>query len=163
MAHIKTKAIRDGFTNRPIERYHNEIRENLKTKRGLGNNASAQEYAEMLCLYHNFIKPHMGLDGKTPAEVAGLDLGLGDDKLMDLIRQSSAIPASKCRPVVELLGDLIKHIDVINDPDSSKVVPKTMLRKAVWDQIDTVLNPLGFAWMEFGNDKCWFSNIYSHQ
>lgn len=27
-------------------------------------------------IYYNFIRPHMSLNGKTPAEVAGLDLGL---------------------------------------------------------------------------------------
>ena len=32
-AHIKTKSLSDGFQNRPIERYHNEIREKLKARR----------------------------------------------------------------------------------------------------------------------------------
>ena len=41
VAHIMAKSIHDGFTNRPIERYHNEIRENLKARRGLGNDESA--------------------------------------------------------------------------------------------------------------------------
>ena len=39
-AHIKTLSIRDGFVNRPIERYHNEIRAVLKARRGLGNEES---------------------------------------------------------------------------------------------------------------------------
>ena len=80
VTHIITKSIRDGFTNRPIERYHNEIRENLKACMGLGNDVSAQDFANMLQVYHNFIKPHMGLNGKTPAEVAGIDTDLGENK-----------------------------------------------------------------------------------
>src|SRR5690606_25973376 len=36
-AHIKTKSLSEGFANRPIERWHNEVREITKTKRGLGN------------------------------------------------------------------------------------------------------------------------------
>jgi hypothetical protein len=40
-AHIKTKSIEEGFANRPIERYHNEVRAVLKSKRGLGNDKSA--------------------------------------------------------------------------------------------------------------------------
>ena len=40
-AHIKTRSIKDGFANRSIERYHNEIRENTKIRRGLGNDESA--------------------------------------------------------------------------------------------------------------------------
>ncbi len=38
--------------------------------------------------YHNFIRPHMALGGKTPAEMAGLDLNLGEKKWENLLRQS---------------------------------------------------------------------------
>ncbi len=72
VAHIKTKSLKDGFVNRPIERYHNEIREKLKARRGLGNDESAQTFTELYKIYHNFVKPHQGLDGKTPAEVLEL-------------------------------------------------------------------------------------------
>ena len=68
--HVKTKSIRDGFTNMAIERYHNEIREKLKSCRGLGNDDSAAVFANLLYIHHNFIRPHMGLGGKTPAEEA---------------------------------------------------------------------------------------------
>lgn len=64
ITHIKTKAIRDGFTNLPIERWHNEFREKPKIRRGLGNDKSAQDFAEMYRLHHNLVRPHMGLDGK---------------------------------------------------------------------------------------------------
>jgi transposase-like protein len=45
-AHVKTKSIVEGFANRPIEGYHNEVRAILKSKRGLGNDKSAQEFAD---------------------------------------------------------------------------------------------------------------------
>jgi hypothetical protein len=41
--HIKANAIKDGFQNRPIERYHNEIRAITKSKRGLGNDKHLQK------------------------------------------------------------------------------------------------------------------------
>ena len=47
---------------RPIERYHNEIRENLKTRRGLENDESAQRFSDLLKINHNFVKPHQGLN-----------------------------------------------------------------------------------------------------
>ena len=37
-----------GFVNRPIERYHNEVREKIKTKRGLGNDKSTQTFSDLL-------------------------------------------------------------------------------------------------------------------
>lgn len=38
--------------------------------------------------YHNFIRRHSALDGRTPAEVAGIDLGLSERTWEELIRQS---------------------------------------------------------------------------
>ncbi|MBI2452455.1 hypothetical protein HYV50_05275 [Candidatus Pacearchaeota archaeon] len=35
---------------------------------------------------HNFVNPNQELGGKTPAEVAEIKLGLGRNKLLDLIR-----------------------------------------------------------------------------
>ena len=56
-AHIKTKSLKEGFVNRSIERYHNEIREKLKSRRGLDNDKSAQTFSELLRINHNFVKP----------------------------------------------------------------------------------------------------------
>jgi hypothetical protein len=39
-------------------------------------------------LYYNFIKPHQGLNGKTPAEVAGINLELKGNGWLDLIKKS---------------------------------------------------------------------------
>ncbi len=40
-------------------------------------------------IYYNHIRPHQGLDGKTPAEVAGIDLDLGVNKWESLIKKAS--------------------------------------------------------------------------
>ena len=39
-------------------------------------------------IFHNFIKPHEGLDGKTPAEAAGIVV-TGSDRWMTLIQNAS--------------------------------------------------------------------------
>ena len=39
-------------------------------------------------IYHTFIKPHEGLNGKTPDEAAGIKVE-GDDKWLTLIQNSS--------------------------------------------------------------------------
>ncbi|MFI5448698.1 MAG: hypothetical protein ACHQ03_02875 [Candidatus Bathyarchaeia archaeon] len=41
-----------------------------------------------LQIYHNYVRPHMGLNGKTPADLAGIQVG-GDDKWMTLIQNAS--------------------------------------------------------------------------
>jgi transposase-like protein len=155
-AHIKTLSIRDGFVNRPIERYHNEIREKLKARRGLGNEKSAKIFAELLKIHHNFIKSHMGLDGKTPAEVAGIDLNLGNDKYLDLIKQATA---KKEYDIIPQLGKRIELIEIINEKDSIRVIQKGWIKKQTWREINDILMLNGFGWLSNGNDSCWLKQI----
>ena len=39
-------------------------------------------------VYYNHIRPHQGLGGKTPAEAAGLDLALGQNKWEAIIARA---------------------------------------------------------------------------
>ena len=39
-------------------------------------------------IYHNYFRPRMGLDGKTPAEVCGIEIQ-GDNKWKTLIQNAS--------------------------------------------------------------------------
>ena len=39
-------------------------------------------------IFHNFIRPHMSLDGQTPAEASGLDLNLKENKWLTLIEKA---------------------------------------------------------------------------
>lgn len=39
-------------------------------------------------MYHNFIRPHMGLEGKTPAEKCGVKIN-GNNKWLTLIQNAS--------------------------------------------------------------------------
>ena len=149
-AHIKTKSLKDGFVNRPIERYHNEIRENTKTRRGLGNDESAQDFTELLKINHNFVKPHEGLKGKTPAQAANVDLNLGENKYLDLIKQASTKPS-----FVTQLGKRINKVKIDNEGDSIKVTPKTWIDKAIWREINDILKLHEFSWLSNGKDSCW--------
>ncbi len=154
VAHIKTKSLKDGFVNRPIERYHNEIREKLKTRRGLGNDESAQTFSELLRINHNFVKPHQGLGGKTPSQAANIDLGLGADKYFDLIKQAAAKPN-----FVNNLGKRIKKVTIVNEGDSIKVTPKTWIDKHIWREINDILKLHEFGWLSNGKDSCWIKML----
>ena len=81
--HIRLVSLRDRFNNNLIERYQSTFRERDKVLRG-----SAQNLAFGYRLYYNFIRSHMALNGKTPAEVAGIDLKLEDNRWLSLIKKA---------------------------------------------------------------------------
>ncbi|MFH1774596.1 MAG: hypothetical protein ABH874_06520 [Methanobacteriota archaeon] len=56
--------------------------------RVIQNEETSEALLERMKDYHNFIRPHTTLNGKTPTEVAGINLGLGEKKWGGLIRQS---------------------------------------------------------------------------
>ena len=144
------RTVKDGFMNRPIERYHNEMKEKLKARRGLGNDESAQTFSELLKINYNFVKPHEGLEGKTPAQSAGIELNLGDNKYLDLIKLSG----TKVN-FVNNLGKRIKKVTIVNERDSIKVTPKTWVDKKVWREINDILRLHEFSWLSNGKDSCW--------
>ncbi len=149
-AHIKTKSLKEGFVNRPIERYHNEIREKLKARRGLGNDKSAQNFAELHKIHHNYVRPHQGLDGKTPAQTANIDLNLGDDKYLDLIKHASKKPN-----FVNNLGKRIEMVTIENEGDSIKITPTGWIQKHTWREINDILRLYEFSWLSNGKNSCW--------
>jgi hypothetical protein len=42
-------------------------------------------------IYHNYVRPHEGLDGKTPAEACGIKVK-GDNKWLTLIQNANLNP-----------------------------------------------------------------------
>jgi len=87
--HVRLAGLRKASNNNMIERLHGTVRERTKIMRGLDNDESAQLMMDGNRIYYNFIRPHMALNGKTPAEEAGINLDLEQNKWQSLIKQSS--------------------------------------------------------------------------
>ena len=156
VSHIQTKSIRDGFTNMAIERYHNEIREKLKSCRGLGNDSSAAIFANMLWIHHNFIRPHMGLDGKTPAQQAGLVTGdVSAGKYHALIPMAASKDISENRKIAHKLGNYNDYVSVFVSDDVIKVEPKGWLESEQWKDIANILASIGFTWFFNSKVRSW--------
>jgi len=90
--HVKLRNIREGTNNNIVERMNGTVRERLKVMRGLGNDETAQKMIEGNRIYYNYLRPHQSLEGKTPAEKAGIDLQLEGNKWEDLIRRAKRSP-----------------------------------------------------------------------
>lgn len=69
-----------------MERMNGEIRDREKTMRGWKKKDTPILTGYQL--FHNYIRPHMGLEGKTPSEVAGIKVE-GDNKWMTLIQNAT--------------------------------------------------------------------------
>ena len=152
VAHIKTNSFVNGFENRPIERFHNELRAVLKSKRGLGNDKSAQEFADAYRIYHNFVRPQGGLpNNQTPAEATGIDLKLNKNKIMSLIQKSTE-PEHK---FAIQLRHRIDYVKIVNENDCIRVVPKGWIEKKTWREINDILRLSKFCWLKNGRDGCW--------
>jgi len=73
--HRQYVSIRDKHeNNNKIERYHGSYRQRDKTFRGHKTLEGTDTYSENYRAYYNFLRPHIGLDGFTPAQAAGLNV-----------------------------------------------------------------------------------------
>ena len=92
--HIAGKRDRDNNNNKKMERLNGEIRDREKVFRGLKKDDSPA--IEGVKLYHNYIRPHMGLNGDTPADRAGIDIK-GGNKWLTIIQNASSRHATAIR------------------------------------------------------------------
>ena len=86
--HIRVPNIRNRSNNNMVERLHGTIRERNKVMRGLEDEPTAQTIIDGFRIYYNFIRPHMALDGETPAEKAGISK-LEKNKWFNLIKKAT--------------------------------------------------------------------------
>ena len=73
-----------------MERMNGEVRDREKVMRGLKRKDTP--ILQGIQIHHNFIKPHEGLQGRTPAEAAGITVE-GPDKWLTLIQNASHLHA----------------------------------------------------------------------
>jgi len=56
--------------------------------RGLDNAKAAQELVDAMRIHCNFMRSNQAVREQTPAQAAGINLNLGENKLESLMRQS---------------------------------------------------------------------------
>ena len=84
--HIKHIKFRGDRNNNKMERLNGEIRDREKTMRGLKRRRTP--ILQGMQIYHNYIREHEGLNGKTPAEACGIEVQ-GKNKWLTLIQNAS--------------------------------------------------------------------------
>jgi putative transposase len=83
--HIRHIRLQGDHNNNKMERMNGEIRDREKTMRGIKTKDTAilQGYQ----LFHNYLRPHEALEGKTPAEACGIKVE-GKNKWKTLIQNA---------------------------------------------------------------------------
>jgi putative transposase len=76
------------MNNNKMERMNGEVRDREKTMRGLKKMDS--RILKGYQLFHNYIREHEALDGKTPAEKCGIKIA-GKNKWITIIQNSSSL------------------------------------------------------------------------
>ncbi len=72
--HIRMKGITHEININLIERFHGTLKQRTKIMRGLKSIESAKLILDGFVIHYNFFRPHMALEDKTPAVVAGIRL-----------------------------------------------------------------------------------------
>jgi len=87
--HVRMPRFTDEMNNNMVERLHGTVRERDKVMRGMKGKETATALMEGLKNYYNFLRPHMGIENEIPAQKAGLDLELGRNKWLSIIRKGA--------------------------------------------------------------------------
>jgi transposase-like protein len=83
--HIREISFRGRIHNNKMERLNGEIRDREKTMRALKTDDTP--ILKGYQIYHNFVRPHEALKGRTPAELAGIKVQ-GENKWLTLIQNA---------------------------------------------------------------------------
>jgi transposase-like protein len=86
--HIRHITLRGDRNNNKMERFNGEIRDREKTMRGLKTKETPILTGYQI--FHNYIRGHEGLDGKTPSEACGIKIE-GKNKWLTLIQNASHV------------------------------------------------------------------------
>jgi transposase-like protein len=70
--HINAIKLKGDRNNNKMERLNGEIRDREKVMRGLKKKDTP--ILPGIQIYHNYVRPHQGLNGKTPADACGIEI-----------------------------------------------------------------------------------------
>jgi transposase-like protein len=83
--HICHITLRGDHNNNKMERMNGEVRDREKTMRGLKKKDTP--ILKGYQIFHNYIRTHEGLEGKTPAEACGIKIE-GENKWLTIIQNA---------------------------------------------------------------------------
>ena len=83
--HVRLKSFEIHPNNNILERLNGTFRERTKVLRSLDSDIGAQEFVTGMQVYYNYIRPHQGLGGFTPAQMANIPIDLMGNRWQKMI------------------------------------------------------------------------------
>jgi putative transposase len=84
--HIAHIHMAGDHNDNKMESFNGTFRDREKTMRSL--KTTDTPILKGMQIYHNFVRPHIGLDGQTPADKAGIEVK-GENKWLTIIQNAS--------------------------------------------------------------------------
>jgi putative transposase len=158
---VRSVGVSKKGLNSRLERLNGTVRDREIVMRGLDTAQSTQELMDAMRIHYNFIRPNMAIGGQTPAEAAGINLNLGENKVETLMRQAAIhTKEAQAEPLpFKGLGIRIHKVQVLYENDCVEVKPKGWLDKKTWREINDILRVQGYGWFADGKDSCWIRHL----
>jgi transposase-like protein len=83
--HIRLKDFETKPNNNIIERLQGTFRERTKIVRSFDSGVGAEQFVAGLQTYYNYIRPHQGINGMTPAQMANIPINLTGNRWETMI------------------------------------------------------------------------------
>lgn len=87
--HFRLKDFQTKPNNNIVERLNGTFRERSKVMRSLPDQVSAAEFCMGMQTYYNYIRPHQGIEGLTPAQMANIPIDLTGNRWLKMIELAS--------------------------------------------------------------------------
>jgi transposase-like protein len=88
--HFQMGTFQTKPNNNILERLNGTIRERTKVMRSLSGTPGAEDFTQAMQTYYNYIRPHQGIKGKTPAEMAHIPIDFSGNRWQTMIALASA-------------------------------------------------------------------------
>ncbi len=99
---VKRIGIRSRETNNMVERLHETVKERTRPMRGFKNQDSAKSILTGYVVNYNFARPHLSLNGKTPAQQAGIEVKGWKALVENATRKEALEPQSQAQERISI-------------------------------------------------------------
>ena len=86
--HVRYATFQDKLNNNIVERLNGSVRERMKVMRSMDSVRGAVDFTDFYRVYYNYLRPHQGIGGLTPAQLAKLPLDLSGNRWLKMIEKT---------------------------------------------------------------------------